>query len=106
MPVRRVLLSRTRGRVGHEPCSHPTREAPPPYRSWGFHPPANGTGFALNTGGPPMPDSQEPGGCPLVRILIVDDNRDAADSLALLLRTWGYGCHVAYDGPSGFASAC
>ena len=32
------------------------------------------------------------------RLLIVDDNRDAADSLALLLGLWGYHPQVAYDG--------
>ena len=32
------------------------------------------------------------------RLLIVDDNRDAADSLALLLGLWGYCPQVAYDG--------
>jgi CheY-like chemotaxis protein len=32
------------------------------------------------------------------RILVVDDNRDAADSLALLLALWGYRPVVAYDG--------
>lgn len=32
------------------------------------------------------------------RVLIVDDNRDAADSLALLLGLWGYQPQVAYDG--------
>jgi len=52
-----------------------------------------------------MADMREPGGRHQVRILIVDDNRDAADSLALVLKAWGYGCHVAYDGPSGLASA-
>jgi CheY-like chemotaxis protein len=31
------------------------------------------------------------------RLLIVDDNRDAADTLALLLGMWGYRPHVAYD---------
>ena len=31
------------------------------------------------------------------RILVVDDNRDGADSLALLLRMWGYDVRVAYD---------
>jgi CheY-like chemotaxis protein len=34
----------------------------------------------------------------LLRILIVDDNQDAADSLFLLLRHWGYDCQVAYNG--------
>jgi CheY-like chemotaxis protein len=35
---------------------------------------------------------------PPPRLLIVDDNRDAADSLALLLGLWGYRPEVAYDG--------
>jgi signal transduction histidine kinase/ActR/RegA family two-component response regulator len=32
------------------------------------------------------------------RILVVDDNRDAADSLALLLRLMGHDIHTAHDG--------
>jgi signal transduction histidine kinase/ActR/RegA family two-component response regulator len=35
------------------------------------------------------------------RILVVDDNRDAADSLAMLLRTLGAEVQVAYDGLEG-----
>ena len=35
---------------------------------------------------------------PSLRILVVDDNRDAADSLALLLRTAGNDIRTAYDG--------
>jgi CheY-like chemotaxis protein len=34
------------------------------------------------------------------RVLVVDDNRDAADSLGLLLRLLGVEVHVAHDGPS------
>jgi PAS domain S-box-containing protein len=34
------------------------------------------------------------------RILVVDDNRDSADSLAMLLRTSGAVAHTAYDGAS------
>jgi len=34
------------------------------------------------------------------RLLVVDDNRDAADSLALLLRLQGHEVHVAHDGPA------
>ena len=34
------------------------------------------------------------------RVLVVDDNQDAADSLAMLLRLWGYHCRVSYDGQS------
>jgi PAS domain S-box-containing protein len=37
---------------------------------------------------------------PMHRILVVDDNRDAADSLAMLLRFSGADVHVAYDGAS------
>ncbi len=32
------------------------------------------------------------------RVLVVDDNREATDSLALILRTEGYVVHTAYDG--------
>jgi PAS domain S-box-containing protein len=38
------------------------------------------------------------------RVLIVDDNRDAADSLCLLLRSKGAEVRVAYDGPAGLAA--
>jgi len=40
-----------------------------------------------------------------LRILVVDDNRDAANSLNVILRMWGYDCRVAYDGPSGLEQA-
>jgi PAS domain S-box-containing protein len=33
-------------------------------------------------------------------VLVVDDNRDAAESLAMLLRTTGADVHVAHDGPT------
>jgi CheY-like chemotaxis protein len=40
-----------------------------------------------------------------LRILTVDDNVDAADSLASLLKAHGHETRVAYDGPSGIAVA-
>jgi CheY-like chemotaxis protein len=40
-----------------------------------------------------------------LRVLVVDDNRDAANSLQVILRLWGYDCRVAYDGPSGLEAA-
>lgn len=40
-----------------------------------------------------------------MRILIVDDNRDAADTLALLLEFLGHECCVAYDADSALACA-
>lgn len=36
----------------------------------------------------------------------MDDNTDAADSLCMLLRLWGYDCQVAYDGATGLQAAC
>lgn len=40
-----------------------------------------------------------------MRILIVDDNRDAADTLALLLEFMGHQCCVAYDAASALVCA-
>jgi two-component system CheB/CheR fusion protein len=34
-------------------------------------------------------------------VLVVDDNVDAADMLALLVSSWGHRSAVAYDGPAG-----
>jgi CheY-like chemotaxis protein len=39
------------------------------------------------------------------RILIVDDNADSADSLAMLLQLGGHEAHTAYDGPQGLEAA-
>jgi PAS domain S-box-containing protein len=39
-----------------------------------------------------------------LRILVVDDNRDAADSIALLLGLGGHDCRVAYDGHEALAA--
>ena len=40
-----------------------------------------------------------------LRVLVVDDNRDAADSVAVLLRLWGHIVEVAYDGQSALSAA-
>ena len=39
------------------------------------------------------------------RVLVVDDNRDTAESIAELLRISGHDVHVAYDGLSAIATA-
>jgi CheY-like chemotaxis protein len=39
------------------------------------------------------------------RVLIVDDNVDAADSLAFLLGAWGYDTHTAHDGLAAIAAS-
>jgi PAS domain S-box-containing protein len=44
--------------------------------------------------------SQEPACSPGQRLLVVDDNVDAADSLAMLLRLQGHEVRVAHDGPT------
>ena len=52
---------------------------------------------------PPPPLPREPSGLKPVataprRILIVDDNQDSADSLAILLKLTGHEIHIAHDG--------
>ncbi len=39
------------------------------------------------------------------RILVVDDNEDAANSLGTLLEVMGYKVRIAYDGPEGIEAA-
>jgi PAS domain S-box-containing protein len=45
---------------------------------------------------------------PALRVLICDDNRDAVDSLAMLLGMWGHEVHKAHDGPTALklTAAC
>jgi len=50
-----------------------------------------------------QPEQARPGRA--LRVLIVDDNKDLADSLATLLRLWGYDQRAAYDGKSGLEAA-
>nr|WP_297524807.1 ATP-binding protein [uncultured Roseateles sp.] len=52
---------------------------------------------AATAGAPASADEDEPLGA---RLLLVDDNRDAADTTAELLRLMGAEVAVAYDGPS------
>jgi CheY-like chemotaxis protein len=40
-----------------------------------------------------------------LRVLIVDDNQDAADTLVALASLWGHEARAAYDGESGLATA-
>jgi PAS domain S-box-containing protein len=53
---------------------------------------------AAGEGGEPV------GAAPQRRILIVDDNVDAAESLAVLLRLEGHDVRVAHDGPAALAA--
>jgi signal transduction histidine kinase/ActR/RegA family two-component response regulator len=40
-----------------------------------------------------------------LRVLVVDDSRDTAQSLACMVERWGHEVRVAYDGPSALAMA-
>lgn len=39
------------------------------------------------------------------RLLVVDDNRDAAETMSMLLQMWGHEVVFAYDGPSALEAA-
>jgi len=53
----------------------------------------------------PLPSSVAPVSGSGLRVLVVDDNRDSADSLAMLLDMKGHDARVAYDGESALAAA-
>lgn len=44
-------------------------------------------------------------GTPPVRILVIDDNRDSADSLTLLLKIWGFDVQAVYNGGDAIPTA-
>ena len=54
---------------------------------------------------PPQPTVGEPTAQTARRILVVDDNRDAATSLAMLLELTGNETHIAHDGLEAVAAA-
>lgn len=39
------------------------------------------------------------------RLLVVDDNKDAAESMSMLLEMWGHEVAFAYDGPTALQTA-
>jgi PAS domain S-box-containing protein len=52
-----------------------------------------------------QPAGTEPGVAPHRRVLVVDDNRDAAESLAQLVTMLGHDAEIAYDAYQGLSSA-
>ncbi len=42
---------------------------------------------------------------PKRRLMVVDDNRDAAESMSMLLEMWGHAVAYAYDGPTALETA-
>src|SRR5262249_9524068 len=67
-------------------------------------------GVRLPTGPAAAPPSTEAGahqgeGEGPLRVLVVDDSKEVAESVGRLLEFWGYDMHVAYDGPTGLELA-
>jgi CheY-like chemotaxis protein len=52
-----------------------------------------------------MSDASERGPAPPLRILVIDDNCDAADTLSTLLRLWGFEVRAVYTGGEAIATA-
>jgi two-component system, OmpR family, response regulator len=42
---------------------------------------------------------------PKRRLLVVDDNKDAAESMSMLLEMWGHDVAYAFDGPTALETA-
>jgi CheY-like chemotaxis protein len=38
------------------------------------------------------------------RVLVVDDNRDSAETMAMLVELWGHEVRIVHDGPAALAS--
>ena len=53
----------------------------------------------------PSADPATPTASPGRRVLIVDDNADSAETMAMLLQIWGHDVQVAKDGPTALAVA-
>lgn len=59
----------------------------------------------LQTAQEPVENDVKPRSGPTCRILVVDDNRDAADNLAMVLRLMGHNVLTAYDGVEAVQAA-
>jgi CheY-like chemotaxis protein len=57
-----------------------------------------GTDVVVEARRAPDADPRPPPGHRLLRVLVVDDDRDTVDSLSILVRLWGYDVRSAYDG--------
>ena len=56
-------------------------------------------------GAPAREEALAPNAAVRRRVLVVDDNRDATDSMAMLLSVWGHDTRIANDGPSALGLA-
>jgi CheY-like chemotaxis protein len=71
------------------------------------HAHASGDGAPAAEGGEGKngPASPEPAEKPRRRIMVVDDNLDSAETMAELVRIWGYDVRTAHDGPAAINTA-
>jgi PAS domain S-box-containing protein len=53
----------------------------------------------------PVADAESSSHVSSRRVLVVDDNSDSAESMALLLQVWGHEVRTAHDGPAALALA-
>jgi CheY-like chemotaxis protein len=54
----------------------------------------------------PVPGALDQGReMPPRHVLVVDDNEDTAETMALVLKAWGHGVQVAHDGPAALRAA-
>ena len=60
---------------------------------------------AIQARGDPTAEAADDTASELLRVLIVDDYRSAADTLAMLVDVWGHDVRCAYDGTSALAVA-
>jgi CheY-like chemotaxis protein len=60
---------------------------------------------AVQTRGDPTTEASVETAGELLRVLIVDDHREAADTLSMLVGIWGHDVRQAYDGATGLALA-
>jgi two-component system CheB/CheR fusion protein len=72
--------------------------------------PGRGSEFVVRLPAPEAPERPAAAhaaanGSPRPRVLVIDDNADAAQSLALLLESWGCEVRLAYDGAGGLEAA-
>jgi two-component system CheB/CheR fusion protein len=57
---------------------------------------------------PPVPAEPVPASSSVsarLRVLVVDDNRDAAETIGMLVQLWKYDVRMAHDGPAAVAAA-
>jgi CheY-like chemotaxis protein len=51
------------------------------------------------------PSPPSPAGPSLLRVLVVDDNTDSAETMAEMLKLWGHEVEMAFDGPGALEAA-